>query len=196
LADTGRTINFVQLVEKAPGILSKEHAMVAFYPGNPDFTGPLQTKDIEWRKLSLAPEALPDPVELSAKEIKELMALPMDENLSVELDCLYSSGMVAGDPYPYFPWLALAVDGRQGRILEMELTDSRNEKPEPVAVRCVLRTIRKLGLRPREVAVRRTNLAVGISSVCEALGIMFFKVSSLPMTEMAFADLRRQMKNR
>jgi len=145
---------------------------------------------------SLTPaEPLPKPVKLAAKEIKELMAFPIDENLSLELDCVYSPSLVAGDPCPYFPWLSLAVDGRVGKILEMELTDSRTEKPEAVVVRCLLKTIRKLGKRPRDVGVRRETMAAGISLVCEALAIMYFKVSCLPMTDLAYADLRRHMKN-
>jgi len=195
LTDMAKTIKFVQLVEKDPGILRQEYATVAFYPSDPDFTGPLQKRDIEWRQLTLGPEPLPIPVKLSAKEIKELMAFPIDENLSFELDCLYSPSLVAGDPYAYFPWLSLTVDGRVGKILEMELTDSRTEKPEEGVVRCFLRAIRKLGKRPRDLAVRREPMAAGISLVCEALAIMYFKVSCLPMTDLAYADLRLHMKN-
>jgi hypothetical protein len=102
--------------------------------------------------------------------------------------------MVAGDPQPYFPWLSLAVDGRTGKILDLLLTDSRNEPAETEAARCLVRTIRKVGLRPREVGVRRNGIAFGISSVCEALGIMFFKVSALPMMEMAHGALKRHWK--
>ena len=102
--------------------------------------------------------------------------------------------MVAGDPQPYFPWLALAVDGSTGEILDMLLTDSRNEPAETGAAQCLLRTIRKLGSRTREVGVRRNDIAFGISSICEALGIMFLKVSSVPMTERAYAALEGHWK--
>ena len=80
--------------------------------------------------------------------------------------------------------------------MDMELTDSRSERPESVAVRCLLRMIRKLGKRPRDVAVKRETMAEGISLVCEALAIMYFKVSCLPMTELACADLGREMEKR
>jgi len=194
LADLAKTINFVELAEKDPRLLRKAHAVAAFYPSDPNFTGPLQTNDIDWRELSLGPEIFPEPLKLLRKEVKELKVLPIDENLSVELDCLYSPGMVAGDPYPYFPWLSLAVDGRTGAILDMLLTDSRNQPPEPEAAQCLVRTIRKLGRRPREVGVRRNGIAFGISSICEALGIMFFKLSCLPMKERAYAALNRHWK--
>jgi hypothetical protein len=88
LADMRKTINFAHLVEQDPGILRNENAMVAFYPSDPKFTGPLRTQDIEWRELTLGPEIWPEPLKLSRKEIKELKALPMEENLSLELDCL------------------------------------------------------------------------------------------------------------
>ena len=194
LADLGKTINFVRLAEQNPKLMRKEHAVVAFYPNDPNFAGPLRIEDIEWRELSLGPEIFPEPLKLSRKEIKELKALPMDENLSIELDCLYSPGMVAGDPYPYFPWLSLAVDGRTGAIWEMQLTDSRNQPPEPEAAQCLVRTIRKLGRRPREVGVRRNGIAFCLSSICEGLGIMFFKVSCLPMKERAYAALNHHWK--
>jgi hypothetical protein len=106
LADLRKTINFVRLAGKNPRILRNEPGVVAFYPSEPNFTGPLRTKDIEWRELTLGREVFPEPLKLSRKEIKELKALAADENLSMELDCLYSPGMVAGDPYPYLPWLS------------------------------------------------------------------------------------------
>jgi hypothetical protein len=85
------------------------------------------------------------------------------------------------------------LTAEEGVLLLMDMA-SRVEKPEPVAVQCFLRTIRKLGKRPREVAVRRDTMAAGILLVCNALGVMFFKVSCLPLTDMAYADLRRQME--
>jgi len=194
LADLRKTINFVRLAGKDPRILRNEHGLVAFYPSDPKFTGPLLAKDIEWRELTLGPEIWPESLKLSRKEIKELKALPMDENFSLELDCLYSPGMVAGDPLPYLPWLALAVDGRTGKILDLLMTDSRTEPAETEAARCLLRTIRKVGLRSREVGVRTNAMAFGISAICEALGIMFFKVSALPMKEMAHSALKRHWK--
>lgn len=194
LADMRKTINFARLAEKDPKILRNEHAVVAFYPSDPTFTGPLNTQDVEWRKLTLGPEIWPESLKLSRKEIKELKALPMDENLSLELDCLYSPGMVAGDPLPYFPWLALAVNGRTGKILDLLMTDSRTEPAEREAARCLVRTIRKLGLRPREVGVRTDGMAFGVSSICQALGIRFFKVGCLPMKETAHGALKRHWK--
>jgi hypothetical protein len=194
LADLRKTINFVRLAGKDPRILRNEHGLVAFYPSDPKFTGPLRTQDIEWRELTLGPETWPEPLKLSRQEIKELKALPVDENLSMELDCLYSPGMVAGDPYPYLPWLSIAADGRTGRILDMLLTDSRTEPAEREAARGLVRTIRKLGVRPKEVGVRRTGIEFGLSSICQVLGILLIKVPCLPMTERAYAELNYHWK--
>ena len=44
--------------------------------------------------------------------------------------------------------------------------------------------------------VRRETMAAGISMVCEALAVMCFKVTCLPMTALGCADLGREMKKR
>ena len=72
-------------------------------------------------------------ISLSDSERAELIALPRDSDLVIELDCLYSPGLVTDGSRPYFPWMSLVVDAHNGLVLATELENSETEKLEHAA---------------------------------------------------------------
>lgn len=197
LSDLSKAIQFCRLVAIRNDLFrNRAPNEVAFYPKHATPGEPLSEKQIDWQKLVLAEEPPPELFSLSDSERALLATLPGQQELSVEIDCVYSPGLVSDGSRPYFPWLSLAVNARDGVILGIELAKSRTEKPEDVAGRCLINVLKKLKCRPREIVVKRQHLAVALSPVAEALDSAVFQVSSLPFVELAYADLRRSMNGR
>lgn len=190
LADMRKTIEFVRLIEKHPNLPRSKACQVAMYPSDPHFQGPLHPKDIDWQKLVLATDPITAPIKFPKNERAALADLPIDQSLSLEVDCLYSPHLVAGEPRPYFPWLALVVDGTTGHLLGVELADSQKETPEEVVARCLWRALRKHQHRPREIAVCRQSMAVALAPLVNSIGFRLFKISCMFYTQMAYRAFR------
>jgi hypothetical protein len=92
---------------------------------------------------------------------------------------------------PFFPWLSLAVDGKNGTVLGDELKNSQSHTFEQAAGQCLMNTLTKLKCLPREIAVRRNSLAVALAPICAATETAVFQVSLLPWLDIAYRSLRR-----
>jgi hypothetical protein len=192
LSDLRKIVQFARLASQQKNLFERRAANeLPFYPKEAIVTNPLRSEDLEWQKLVLAAEPPPKAISLSDPERVALTALPRDGDLVIELDCLYSPGLVTEGSRPYFPWMSLVVDAHNGLVLATELENSQTEKPEHAAGRCLLRALRKLKCRPREILVMRNRIALVLAPVVQPLGITIFKVSCLPWLDQAFHILRR-----
>jgi hypothetical protein len=197
LSDLRKAIQFCRLVAIRKHLFrNRDPNEVAFYPKSMASNEELSEEQLTWQKLVLTEEPPPELFLLSDSQRALLARLPRRQELSIEIDCLYSPGLVSDGSRPFFPWLSLAVNAKDGVILGIELANSRTEKPEDVTGRCLIKVLSKLKCRPREFAVKRHRLAVALSPVAEALDAAVFQVSSLPFVELAYADLRRSMNER
>ena len=192
LSDLRKIIQFARLASQQKDLFERRATNeLPFYPKEAIVTNPLRSEDLEWQKLVLGAEPPPKAISLSDSERAELIALPRDSDLVIELDCLYSPGLVTDGSRPYFPWMSLVVDAHNGLVLATELENSQTEKLEHAAGRCLLRALRKLKCRPREILVMRTRIAIALAPVVQPLGITIFKISCLPWLDQAFHILRR-----
>ena len=192
LSDLRVAIAFVQLFAGKKDLYDDSaDNEVPFCPKNT--TGPMRVEDLDWQKLVLTPEPLPIPVSLSDSELAGLRALPQNERLSLELDCLYSPGGVDEEPRPHFLWMGIAVDTREGVLLDSVMGNSQTQKPEQVAARCLLQAITKLKCRPKEILMSRTSLSFALEPITRPLEIKTSHVAKLKELDVIYRRLQRSV---
>jgi hypothetical protein len=192
LSDLRVAIPFVRLVVGKKDLYDdRADNEVPFCPKNA--TDAMRIEDLDWQKLVLPPEPLPVPVSLSASELAELRALPQNDGLSLELDCLYSPGGVDEEPRPHFLWMGIAVDARKGVLVNFAMDNSQTHKPEQIAARCLLQTMTKLKSRPKEILMSRTGLAFALETITRALDIKITPVAKLKGLDKIYRQMQRNM---
>lgn len=195
LADLQKTTVFARLMKENKKLLQEGGNKVPFQK-KAGFVDALAPEDLDWQELVLAPQPLPKPVVFSDSERAAVASLPRNSDLVLELDCVYSPGLVTEGSRPYFPWLSMAVNAHDGTIHGTAMDNNQKKGPEHVAAQCLLRTLIELECRPREIAVSRYSLAVALKQIADFLDIAVFKISCLPWFDLAYRDLRRAMKAR
>ena len=164
---------------------------VPFCPENA--TDAMRIEDLDWQKLVIPPEPLPTSVSLSDSELAGLRALPQNDRLSLEMDCLYSPGGVDEEPRPHFLWMGIAVDARKGVLLDSAMGNSQTQKAEQVAAHCLLQAMTKLKCRPKEILMSRTSLAFALEPITRSLNIRTSHVAKLKELNRIYRRLQRSM---
>lgn len=192
LSDLRVAIAFVQLVAGKKDLYDdRADNETPFCPEKA--TDTMRIEDLDWRKLVIPPEPLPAPVSLTDSELVALSALPQNDNLLLELDCLYSPGGVDEEPRPHFLWMGIAVDARKGVFLDSAMGNSQTQKAEQVAARCLLQTIIKLKCRPKEILMSRTGLAFALKPIIHSLDIGTSHVTKLKGLDGIYRRLQRSV---
>jgi hypothetical protein len=192
LSDLRVAIAFVRLVARKKDLYDdRADNEVPFCPENA--TDAMRIEDLDWQKLVIFPEPLPVLVSLSASELAGLRALPQNNGLSLELDCLYSPGGVDEEPRPHFLWMGIAVDARKGVLLNSAMDNSQTQKPEQVAARCLLQTMTKLKCRPKEIFMSRTGLAFALEPITRPLDIRTSHLAKLKGIDRIYRRLLRSI---
>jgi len=194
LSDLGKIIAFARLMAKNKDLYDdRANNEVPFCPKDAALTGSWRAEDLDWQKLVLTSESLPAPVPLSDAERAGLLALPQKAKLSVELDCLYSPGGVDEEPRPHFLWMAIAVDARNGILLNSAMDNSQTQKSEQVTARCLLHTLTKLKCRPGEILVSRRSLVSALEPMARSLGIRIKHITKLTRLDEIYRRLEHSM---
>lgn len=192
LSDLRVAIPFVRLVAGKKDLYDdRADNEVPFCPKNA--TAATRIEDLDWQKLVLPPEPLPVPVSLSAAELTGLRALPQNDELSLELDCLYSPGGVDEEPRPHFLWMGIAVDARKGVLVNSAMDNSQTHMPEQIAARCLLQTMTKLKCRPKEILMSRAGLIFALEPITRSLDIRTSPVAKLKELDKIYRRLQRSV---
>ena len=192
LSDLRVAIAFVRLVAGKKDLYDdRADNEVPFCPENT--TDAMRIEDLDWQKLVISPEPLPAPVSLSASELAGLRALPQNDRLSLELDCLYSPGGVDEEPRPHFLWMGVAVDAHNGVLLDSAMGNSQTQKPEQIAACCLLQAMTKLKCRPKEILMSRTCLAFALEPITRPLDIRTSHLAKLKGIDRIYRRLLRSM---
>jgi hypothetical protein len=89
--------------------------------------------------------------------------------------------------------LGIAVDTREGVLLDSVMGNSQTQKPEQVAARCLLQAITKLKCRPKEILMSRTSLAFALEPITRPLEIKTSHVAKLKELDVIYRRLQRSV---
>ncbi|MBI2813849.1 MAG: hypothetical protein HYX71_06160 [Opitutae bacterium] len=149
--------------------------------------GSLDANQVEWRHWRLPPPAPPPPPSIRA-DWAAVRTRPLNPRGALEFDIFHLRSPVADSGRPYFPRLALLVDGASGYVYGMEMAP-----PERAWGDLVVSTWSKAWQtatsRPATIAIRREEWLPALLPLAEHLGIKVELRAELPFIEEARESL-------
>jgi hypothetical protein len=134
----------------------------------------------EWHTLSPAPPPGDPPVEPQTLSVAMLLEAPQTLETAWELAAFYPHMAVNDGPRPYFPKMALVIDGGAGMVLGFQLGTPQQTMAE-VAAHALAKSIEATGGRPAAIKVDSVNLFHALQPLAAALGARLIQARSLPM---------------
>ena len=89
--------------------------------------------------------------------------------------------------------IGVAVDARKGVLLDSAMGNSQTQKPEQIAVRCLLQAMTKLKCRPKEILMSRTGLAFALEPITHSLDIKTSHLAKLKGIDRIYRRMIRSM---
>ena len=194
LEDLQKGVRFARLVSQEPTLFgSRRRDEYRFYPE--PAAEPLSLDQFEWEVVSPVPPAADAVIEPEAAELAGILEHPRMEATTWELSVSYGPDSICEAPRPYYPKLALAVDGTSGFVLGYELGRA-TETMADTAVQCLKRAVLTCGGRPRIIKVNSVNLFRALEPVVTRLGAKLLQERSLPMANEARRSVEQYSRRR
>jgi len=152
--------------------------------------GPLQPEQVEWRQWQLPAPASPASPQPSPRWLAELKALPQEKGSLMEFDQFYMFTPILEDGRPYFPRMALVVDGGTGFIYGMETVSPKTSWGD-IVLAVWSKALLSARARPEFIAIGQGPWLSSLKPLASALGIKLLLNEKLPFIAEARASLRQ-----
>ncbi|HWA27901.1 MAG TPA: hypothetical protein VG734_19755 [Lacunisphaera sp.] len=146
-------------------------------------SGRLVSDKIEWRQWLVPPLPVPPPVAFPESWAK-LARRSGSPSLVLEFDIFHALMPTLDADRPFFPRLAMLVDGRTGYIYGMDLATPNQSWAEMVTTSWH-KVLSALRVRPKAIAIRRAEWRDALLPLAEGLGIELILVAELPAIDEA-----------
>jgi hypothetical protein len=169
LDDLLNEVRFAGLLRTNPGSWNLRHENeVPFFPASA--SDPLTLAQFEWHTLSPVPPAADPLIEPQTLDLAPLLNLPQAPGAAWELTAFFSHMSISGGSRPYWPKMALGVDGRTGMVLAFEL-GTPEKTMAGVAARALEKSVQAARGRPAAIKVDSVNLFRALQPLAAALEV-------------------------
>jgi hypothetical protein len=183
LDDLGKALRFAELLRNAPEAFEgRRKNEFPFFPA--EVREPLTLEQFTWHVVSAPPPPEDPPVGLDGMDVAALSRLPQAEGAVWEVIVFYSMMPIGEGPRPYWPKLALVVDGKTGMILECKLSGPASTMAYTAALG-LQEAMRKCASRPATVKVGSAPLVRALTPLARELSMGVQVAEELPMAEEA-----------
>jgi hypothetical protein len=155
----------------------------AFWPRGRALGEPLQTDEIDWRRLRMPPRSVPEPFAMQSRTEEMLRRLPQSKGWLLELDASSGFGIIDEGERPWFAKMGVAADARTGLIVGMEMGSGPEESIETLAGRTLLQALQTTKARPVAVRVREARIEKVLEGISGRLGIRLELRRDLPSVD-------------
>jgi hypothetical protein len=193
LDDLQKVVRFAGQLRTNPGFYgSHRESEVPFFPAS--VTEPLTLAQFEWHTLWPVPEPPDPPVEPQSLNLAALLQVPQARGTTWELAAFYSPTPINEGPRPYWPKLALGVDGGTGIVLGGEVGTPQQTMAE-VAARALEKCIQVTNCRPAAIKVDSVGLLRALQPLAGALDAKLIHAKSLPRVNETRRSLEAYSRN-
>jgi hypothetical protein len=152
----------------------------AFWPRGRALAEPLQTEEIDWRRLRVTPRRAPETFAVENATEEALRRLPQVESWLLEVDASSGFGVIDEGPRPWFMKMGVAAEARTGLVLGAEIGRGPEEAIETLAGRTLVQALQRGMARPAAVHVQQVRIEKALEGISARLGIQLELRRELP----------------